>query len=223
MDQDTIHGQWAEEYVSWAGIRLYFQGDFSQELITADDILAYGSGTDYLKESIEMELEDEKGDTVFQKIFLNCLIKGELSLYVFEESREGNEFFIFSEKRGLEKLYDKKEVHVVNEKKFATGGKQYKPVMIRLMGDCYDPNHKLENWGFLKKTLITAVADYHTCAGKPFYRYLQKRPPIRYFGLQANYVSFVPIWVGSTLYHPLPGQTAFPIQPTLNRKGRDMR
>ena len=205
LDRDTIHGKWSEEYVSWEGIRLRFlgnferEGDLEQEIITANDILAYGRGTDYLRESIEMELKNEKGDTVLRKMFLNCFIKGELSLYAFEESREGNEFFIFSEQRGLEKLYDKKEVRVINDKQYATGGKQYKPIMIRLMGDCYDPNHKLENLGFLKKTIIAAVADYHICSGKEFIRYSQKRPPIRYFGARLKYVPAFEIWTSSLL------------------------
>ncbi|MEM7371486.1 MAG: hypothetical protein AAF587_22930 [Bacteroidota bacterium] len=168
LEKDTIWGSWREHFNSMVGLHVEFKHASGESIYTARDILGYGAKNTYLRKRFTVETEDGTGGMEIKILFLNCLIKGPVSLYQNKEGKNGRDLFVYTEERGLEAVESKKEVILLDNKLYETPGLQYESVLRMVMGSCYDRTESLKKFGYSRKRIIKSVIEYHTCKGEAY-------------------------------------------------------
>jgi hypothetical protein len=169
------------------------------EKINPDQIRYYRFNEDRLFKSKDIPLSD----TTTQKVFLEVLAKGKITLY-------RNEMTFFIEKEGDPKLYVfTNELKPVQINGYTIQKKDTKQigVLSYLLGDCFEVADKMNISNFGERSLTSLVNDYNTCMGQSSITYKKRKAWIKGYkgvslGINRSSIKFGPDKTGTDyLFH----------------------
>ena len=96
-------------------------------------------------------------------VFIECLIKGELSLYFYKERIKGSGLYVAKKSERLREIYSTKEKILVGEKVYYQEDKQYLKVLSELMRNCMPDLSSFNN-----KKIVNGFISYYNCKGEAF-------------------------------------------------------
>ena len=123
-------------------------------------------------------------DVQLQNVFLECIVKGKVSLYYFDDR-------YFMESRGrVKEIVVTKSTARQGDRVYTMDLPVYKGLLQTEMNDCSTIHQNINNTGFTKKALTQLFVDYHKCIGEDFttYEYEDGKIKVR-FGLAVGAVA----------------------------------
>jgi hypothetical protein len=126
-----------------------------ERIYSPDDLVAYGVTGKSFFISADIQVDQPMGS----RIFMECLVKGDFSLFVYR-----NRFFIGSV-AGLQELSEVKEEIRKNAKTFVVRRPFYKSILQQQMGACAAIHETLVDTQLTRKSLVALFVKYASCVG----------------------------------------------------------
>jgi hypothetical protein len=129
-------------------------GEDNAQQFGVDAIRAYGFKSDkaYAAKHINTN------ETESAKAFLEVLVKGRLSLYLYQ-----SRFFVEKEPDQLLELTNKAEEVYINDTRVIRRSNEHIATLNTLMIDCYGQLDKIETVSLSQRSLVTLLKDYNDC------------------------------------------------------------
>ncbi len=109
------------------------------------------------------------------KVFLECLIRGSVSLY-----RNSTGYYIEKDDIGIYKL-DEKDSKIITEegKSMIIHKKRYIGILTYLLQDCNSINSQIQHLKLLEKSLVQLIEQYNKCVSSKYIHYQASKPWIK--------------------------------------------
>ena len=124
------------------------------------------------------------GDVQTRNVFLECIVKGKVSLYDFDDR------YFMESKGSVKEIVVTKSTARQGDKVYTVDLPVYKGLLQTEMNDCSTIHQNISKTGFSKKELTQLFVDYHKCIGEDFTTFESETGKIKVrFGLGLGVVA----------------------------------